>query len=77
MQHDSHSRKFQGGFHHVVHWKELRLAKQPNYDFEKRRKELERTAKKDRKREDKLLRKSKESQTASSTPDDVDVPKTE
>jgi hypothetical protein len=53
------------------------LAKQPNYDFEKRRKELERTAKKDRKREDKLLRKSKESQTASSMPDDVDVPQTE
>jgi hypothetical protein len=77
MRHDTHSRKFQRGLHHVVHWKELRLAKQPNYDFEKRRKELERTAKKNRKREDKLLRKSKESQAASPMPEDVDVPQTE
>jgi hypothetical protein len=77
VQCDPQSRKLQRGFHHDVHWKELRLAKQPNYNFEKRRKELERTAKKDRKREDKLLRKSKESQTASSMPDDVDVSQTE
>jgi hypothetical protein len=77
MRHDPHRRRFQRGFHHDIHWKELRVAKQPNYDFEKRRKELERTAKKDRKREDKLLRKSKESQTPSSMPDDVDVPPTE
>jgi hypothetical protein len=35
----------------------LRLAKTPAYDFEKRRKEQERKAKKDAKREEKLRRK--------------------
>jgi len=34
-----------------------RLAKKPNYDFEKRRKELERKQKKDAKREERLYRK--------------------
>jgi hypothetical protein len=33
------------------------LARKPNYDFEKRRKELDRKAKKDAKREDRLQRK--------------------
>jgi hypothetical protein len=33
------------------------LAKKPNYDFEKRRKELERKQKKDAKREERLYRK--------------------
>lgn len=33
-----------------------RLAKKPNYDFEKRRKELERKQKKDAKRDERLLR---------------------
>jgi len=33
------------------------LARKPNYDFEKRRKEQERKAKKDAKREDRLRRK--------------------
>ncbi len=33
------------------------MARKPNYDFEKRRKELNRKAKKDAKREDKLRRK--------------------
>lgn len=32
------------------------MARKPNYDFEKRRKELERQAKKDAKREDRRLR---------------------
>ncbi len=34
-----------------------RLAKKPNYDFEKRRKELERKQKKDAKRDERLQRK--------------------
>ena len=34
-----------------------RLAKKPNYDFEKRRKELERKQKKDAKREERMYRK--------------------
>lgn len=34
-----------------------RLAKKPNYDFEKRRKELERKQKKDAKRDERLNRK--------------------
>jgi hypothetical protein len=33
------------------------VARKPNYDFEKRRKELDRQAKKDAKREDRLRRK--------------------
>ncbi|HEX5831748.1 MAG TPA: hypothetical protein VFY16_12255 [Gemmatimonadaceae bacterium] len=33
------------------------MARKPNYDFEKRRKELDRKAKKDAKREDRLQRK--------------------
>jgi hypothetical protein len=33
-----------------------RLAKKPNYDFEKRRKEMDRKAKKDAKREERLQR---------------------
>jgi hypothetical protein len=36
---------------------EIRLARKPNYDYEKRRKEMERKAKKDAKREDRLRRK--------------------
>lgn len=32
------------------------MAKKPNYDFEKRRKEMDRKAKKDAKREDRLRR---------------------
>lgn len=35
----------------------LILARKPNYDFEKRRKELDRKAKKDAKREERLQRK--------------------
>ena len=35
----------------------LTLARKPNYDFEKRRKELDRKAKKDAKREERLQRK--------------------
>jgi len=34
-----------------------RVAKKPNYDFEKRKKEQDRKAKKDAKREERLLRK--------------------
>jgi hypothetical protein len=35
----------------------LSLARKPNYDFEKRRKEMDRKAKKDAKRDEKLRRK--------------------
>jgi hypothetical protein len=38
-------------------WSLPDLARKPNYDFEKRRKELDRKAKKDAKREDRLQRK--------------------
>ena len=38
-------------------WRLLYLARKPNYDFEKRRKELDRKAKKDAKREERLQRK--------------------
>jgi len=37
---------------------ESQLARKPNYDFEKRKKELERQAKKDAKREDRQRRRS-------------------
>ena len=37
---------------------ERHLARKPNYNFEKRRKELDRQAKKDAKREEKLRRKA-------------------
>ncbi|MEJ7811922.1 MAG: hypothetical protein WKG32_16035 [Gemmatimonadaceae bacterium] len=37
---------------------ELQLARKPNYDFEKRKKELERQAKKNAKREDRQRRRS-------------------
>lgn len=38
------------------------MARKPNYDFEKRRKELDRKAKKDAKREERLQRRSEEPQ---------------
>ena len=41
-----------------THSENQALAKKPNYDFEKRRKEMDRKAKKDAKREDKARRKS-------------------
>lgn len=44
------------------------MAKKPNYDFEKRRKELERKQKKDAKREERLHRK------ANGLPEDGDAP---
>ena len=40
-----------------LEWSEF-LARKPNYDFEKRRKEQDRKAKKDAKREDRLRRKA-------------------
>lgn len=43
------------------------MARKPNYDFEKRRKELDRKAKKDAKREERQQRRSEEPQ-ASDTP---------
>lgn len=43
-----------------------RLARKPNYDYEKRRKEMERQAKKDAKKEERARRK------AAGLPDDVD-----
>ena len=45
-----------------------RLAKKPNYDFEKRRKELERKQKKDAKRDERLQRRR------AGGPDDGDLP---
>jgi len=42
------------------------LARKPNYDYEKRRKEMERQAKKDAKKEERARRK------AAGLPDDVD-----
>lgn len=50
------------------------MARKPNYDFEKRRKELERKAKKDAKREARLLQKNEESKTADVPADDEAVP---
>ena len=47
------------------------LARKPNYDFEKRRKEMDRKAKKDAKREDKARRKS---EGASEEPADPTAP---
>jgi hypothetical protein len=44
------------------------LARKPNYDFEKRRKELDRKAKKDAKREDRARRR------AAGLPDEPDEP---
>lgn len=42
-----------------THASELpRLARKPNYDYEKRRKEMERQAKKDAKKEERLRRKA-------------------
>jgi hypothetical protein len=46
------------------------LARKPNYDFEKRRKELDRKAKKDAKREDRLQRKNEEAQAPEPMPGD-------
>jgi hypothetical protein len=43
------------------------LAKKPNYDFEKRRKEQDRKQKKDAKREERLLRKRGGDGTADET----------
>jgi hypothetical protein len=53
------------------------LARKPNYDFEKRRKELDRKAKKDAKREDRLQRKNEEAQTPEPTPGDGEAPQPE
>jgi hypothetical protein len=47
------------------------LAKKPNYDFEKRKKEQDRKKKKDAKREERLLRKRGDG-TAESEPGAVD-----
>jgi hypothetical protein len=47
------------------------LARKPNYDFEKRKKELDRKAKKDAKRETRLQRKSEESETAAQADGEV------
>jgi hypothetical protein len=46
------------------------LAKKPNYDYEKRRKELERKQKKDAKREDRLQRRREGTGDALDTADD-------
>jgi hypothetical protein len=47
------------------------VAKKPNYDFEKRKKELDRKAKKDGKREERLRRKREGSEDGT---DDVEEP---
>ena len=48
------------------------MAKKPNYDFEKRRKELERKQKKDAKREERLHRKANGISDDGDAPADVD-----
>ena len=54
------------------------MAKKPNYDFEKRRKELERKQKKDAKRDERLTRKrngtSEDGEIAEGEGEDGDVP---
>jgi len=47
------------------------VAKKPNYDFEKRKKELDRKKKKDDKRAERLLRRQEGS---SDEPEDLDTP---
>jgi hypothetical protein len=74
MQFDGQGRKFREGIQHDVHWTGVRLARKPNYDFEKRRKELDRKAKKDAKREERLQRKSEESQTPDTAQADGEEP---
>jgi hypothetical protein len=77
MQFDPHSRKFRRGIQHAVHQPGVRLARKPNYDFEKRRKELDRKAKKDAKREDRLQRKNEEAQAQEPVPADGEAPQPE
>ncbi|MEO8622739.1 MAG: hypothetical protein ABI625_16830 [bacterium] len=47
------------------------MAKKPNYDFEKRKKELDRKKKKDDKRAERLLRRQ---EGATDEPEDLDAP---
>ncbi len=51
------------------------MARKPNYDFEKRKKELDRKAKKDAKRDARLQRKNEELETPA--PADGEVPQPE
>ena len=46
------------------------MARKPNYDFEKRRKELDRKAKKEAKREDRLQRRRAEREDDTPAPED-------
>ena len=51
------------------------MARKPNYDFEKRKKEMDRKAKKDAKREDRLQRQRSETDESATPPaDDVRDP---
>lgn len=56
-RHDQRTAAFMVSSTAPPEWSLPDLARKPNYDFEKRRKELERKAKKDAKREDRLQRK--------------------
>jgi hypothetical protein len=46
------------------------MARKPNYDFEKRKKEMDRKAKKDAKREDRLQRQRSEAEEPATPPAD-------
>jgi hypothetical protein len=46
------------------------MARKPNYDFEKRKKEMDRKAKKDAKREDRLQRQRSENEEPAAPPGD-------
>ena len=50
------------------------MAKKPNYDFEKRKKEQDRKKKKDAKREERLLRKRGEGEPDDDTIVETDAP---
>lgn len=55
------------------HGAESRLARTPNYNFEKRRKELERKAKKDAKREERQRRREHGEDPSAELPDGTPV----
>ena len=53
------------------------MAKKPNYDFEKRKKEQDRKKKKDAKREERLLRKRGDGEPDEDAPADPNAPPAE
>jgi hypothetical protein len=61
----------------IERWIGADLARKPNYDFEKRRKELDRKAKKDAKREERLQRRSEEPQAPDTPSGEGEAPQPE